>query len=95
MQLRFEDTRHEGDGYSLRLMRKDGSIILSLSGIEIEDAIHAGFIDPQNLHYSLFDFARMRGEVSSAARTVVGWHSGRESVEELLRSLDLRDRGPQ
>jgi len=78
--LKFGETRFEGDGRSLRLCALDGRLILELKGNEIEAAVRAGFLDPAEWHYSLFEYARMR--------TLPGVvESEREVVERFLRSM--------
>jgi hypothetical protein len=37
-----------------------GSVLLELKGTEIDDAVRAGFIDPDNCHYSMFEYAKIR-----------------------------------
>lgn len=78
--LKFGETRFESDARGLRLCTLDGRVILELEGHEVEAAVRAGFLDPADWHYSLFEYARMRdlpGVVESESQV----------VERFLRSM--------
>lgn len=57
---RFSETRLEHEGNRVRLRGRADEILLELRGVEVDDAERAGFIDRNNLHYSMFEYARMR-----------------------------------
>lgn len=63
--MRFKDTVFKGGSGHLKLRHVSGGLILELKGQEIADAVHAGFIDPQRLHHSMYEYARMLREVGS------------------------------
>jgi hypothetical protein len=60
IRVRFSETRLEREDNRLRLVDGGGAVLLELRGPEIDDAIRAGFVDPDNLHYSMFEYSRMR-----------------------------------
>ena len=57
---RFSETRLEREGNGLRLIGKADEVLLELRGFEIEDAVRAGFLDRNDFHFSMFEYARMR-----------------------------------
>ena len=57
---RFSETRLEQEHNHLRLVGQADEVILELKGHEIHDAVRAGFVDPANFHFSMFEFARIR-----------------------------------
>jgi hypothetical protein len=57
---RFAETRLEREGNQLRLIGKAEEILLELRGTEIDDAVRAGFLDRDDFHFSMFEYARMR-----------------------------------
>jgi hypothetical protein len=57
---RFSETRLEHEGSCVRLRGRADEILLELRGLELDDAERAGFIDRNNLHFSMFEYARMR-----------------------------------
>lgn len=64
---RFSETRLEQEGNRLRLRGRADEILLELRGVEVDDAERAGFIDRNNLHFSMFEYARMRATVPPIA----------------------------
>lgn len=48
------------DRSGLRLLDLEGNLILELLGSEIEEAIRAGFLDRNDLHFSMYAYARLR-----------------------------------
>lgn len=63
MKLKFGETSFEQDGTRIRLITSTGEVLLELQGYEVDKAVRAGFIDPNNYHYSMFEYVRMIGEV--------------------------------
>ena len=57
---RYSDTRLERDGKRLRLIGKADEVLLELRGHEIDEAVRAGFLDRNDFHFSMFEYARMR-----------------------------------
>jgi hypothetical protein len=57
---RFSETRLEQDSTRVRLRGRADEVLLELRGVELDDAERAGFIDRRNLHFSMFEYARMR-----------------------------------
>ena len=57
---RFSETRLEQEHNRVRLVGQADEVILELKGHEIHDAVRAGFVDPANFHFSMFEFARIR-----------------------------------
>jgi hypothetical protein len=66
MNVRFANTTLEGDRSHLRLLAPGGALMLELKGDEIEAAIRGGFLDPERLHFSMFEYARMRTELAGS-----------------------------
>jgi hypothetical protein len=50
----------ERDANRIRLLAGDDEVLLELRGHEIDAAIRAGFLDRDNVHYSMFEYARLR-----------------------------------
>ena len=79
--LKFRETRFESDAGGLRLRALDGRVILELERGEVEAAVRAGFLDPAEWHYSLFEYARMRAVPGAV-------ESESEVVDRFLRSIE-------
>ena len=60
-----ETTLVEKPGY-LALLDKSQKVVLELTGHEIEDAVRAGFLDPNDYHFSLFEHVRIDRETNRA-----------------------------
>lgn len=58
--MRFSETTLVRTDRVLRLLDASGGVLLELKGHEIEDAVRAGFVDLNNCHYSMFEYAQMR-----------------------------------
>lgn len=59
--LELADTRLEHMGKRLRLVEQtSGQVLLELKGPEVLDAMRAGFLDHENLHFSMFEYATLR-----------------------------------
>jgi hypothetical protein len=86
--IRFSKTVLEEGPGRLRLLDDTGIVLLEVEGHEIDDAIRGGFLDPRSLHYSMFEFWRIRQE--SRAQTVVGDVDSGRTVDLFLESLDFR-----
>jgi hypothetical protein len=84
---RFSKTVLEQDRGRLRLLNSDGVVLLEIGGYELEDAIRAGYLDPESLHYSMFEFWRIRQEVRT--QTVVGDVDAGRTVDRFIESLDF------
>lgn len=57
---RFSETRLERENNRLRLVSTTNEVLLELRGHEIDDAVRAGFLDRDNYHFSMFEYARIR-----------------------------------
>ena len=64
---KFSETRLEQEQRRLRLVGPHGETILELSGLEVDEAVRAGFIDRENYHFSMFEYARILAIQPSAA----------------------------
>jgi hypothetical protein len=62
--IRFSETVLEADGDHLRLADAWGRVLLDLRAHEVEDAIRRGDLNPQRLHFSMFEYYRIRSEAS-------------------------------
>lgn len=62
--IRFSETVLEADGDHLRLADAWGRVLLDLRAHEVEDAIRRGDLNPQRLHFSMFEYYRVRSEAS-------------------------------
>jgi hypothetical protein len=60
--LRFRHTQLVQGGGSLRLLDLEGNLILELRGREIGEAKRAGFLDARDNHFSMYAYARLKGE---------------------------------
>jgi len=63
--IRFSETVLEADGDHLRLADAWGRVLLDLQAHEVEEAIRQGDLNPQRLHFSMFEYYRIRSEASS------------------------------
>jgi hypothetical protein len=63
--IRFSETVLEADGGHLRLADAWGRVLLDLRASEVEEAIRRGDLNPQRLHFSMFEYYRIRSEASS------------------------------
>ena len=91
MPVRFANTTLEGDPSHLRLLAPGGAVLLELKSDEVEAAIRGGFLDPERLHFSMFEYARMRTELAGSA----GVHDRKRMSDGATvdRFLDSLDRG--
>jgi hypothetical protein len=62
MPIRFSETTLDEGPRHLRLMDSSGKLLLEMRGHEIDDAILAGFLDPSNYHFSMYEYARIQIE---------------------------------
>ncbi len=62
MSLRFDQTSLVQERGRLQLRSISGSVLFELQSSQTNEAIRLGFLDPTNLHYSLFQYARMTQE---------------------------------
>lgn len=62
--IRFSETVLEADGDHLRLADAWGRVLLDLRAHEVEEAIRRGDLNPQRLHFSMFEYYRFRSEAS-------------------------------
>lgn len=88
MDLRFSQTKVETNDVrsSVKLVNTNTQeAILELTRHELEDAIHQGYVDPDHLHYSLFEYHRIRGECVRAIH-----EDAVADVDELLSGLKPR-----
>lgn len=86
--MRFRDTRLEREETRVRLLDAAGRVLLELKGHEIDDAIRAGFVDPNNWHYSVFEYAEMRRTL----KPITAAHQARSDSfdSDLLSRFNIR-----
>lgn len=58
--VRFSETQLERDRNRLRLVGRGGEVLLDLRGHEIDEAVRAGFLNRDDYHFSMFEYARIR-----------------------------------
>jgi hypothetical protein len=69
-----------------------GNALLELKGYEIDDAIRAGFLDPADYHFSMYEYARIRTEtgLSSRGGCNTGFAQTQRQVDiDFLRELNI------
>lgn len=92
MPIRFSETTLDEGPRHLRLTDSSGKLLLELRGHEIEEAIRAGFLDPSNYHFSMYEYARIRMETGLSSE-VRGTKGPRKlpppSDADFLRSLNI------
>jgi hypothetical protein len=81
--IRFSETVLEADGDHLRLADAWGRVLLDLRAHEVEDAIRRGDLNPQRLHFSMFEYYRIRSEASD-----LEFDDGEELVEECDEAVE-------
>jgi hypothetical protein len=86
--IRFSKTVLEEGRDRLRLLDESGTVLLEVAGHEIDDAIRGGYLDPRSLHYSMFEYWRIRSE--SRSQHVAGDVDPGRTVDRFLESLDSR-----
>ncbi len=69
MRMRFIETKVEEKQGRIMLLAQSGQVLLEMNQVQYESAVRAGLIDPQNLHYSLYEYARMIRETSVVQST--------------------------
>lgn len=94
MQVKFQDTILESDRRHIKLLDRSGRILLELKGQEVADAIRAGFIEESDLHYSMFEYSRMRLELACVPKGPQGGPEDRKRSEpddnNFLKALNIR-----
>ena len=65
MPIRFSETILEEGRKHLKLIDSSGKVLLELKGHEIDEAVRAGFLDPSNYHFSMYEYTRIRMETGS------------------------------
>lgn len=84
--IRFsETTLFKGEG-RIGLLNAMGEMLIEIEGHELEDAVRTGFLDPTRLHHSLFEFWRIRLDVSES---MAEDDEPQTMVERFLNSLDI------
>ncbi len=89
MRMRFIETKVEEKQGRVMLVTQSGQVLLEMNQVQYESAVRAGLVDPQNLHYSLYEYARMIREtpvVASPSRTSP---SGSQSDRAFLASCNI------
>jgi hypothetical protein len=92
MAIRFSATRLDEGPRHLRLIDSSGTLLLELKGQDIEEAIRAGFLDPSDYHFSMYEYARIRMETGlcSENRATKGNRKPPPpSDSDFLRSLNI------
>ena len=92
MPIRFSETRLEEGARQLRLIDSSGKVLLELKGHEIDEAIRAGFLDPSDYHFSMYQYARIRMETGlySENRGTKGSRKPPpQSDSDFLRNLNI------
>jgi hypothetical protein len=70
--MTFRETRLiEKPGY-LALLDKSNKVVLELRGQEIDDAVRAGYLDPEDSHFSMFEYFRIGREADRAYMRELG-----------------------
>lgn len=88
--VRYCETVLAAEGDALRLTDKAGHLLLELTDSEVDEAIRAGYVDPERLHYSMFEYYRIRLETSRAQIPGLADHSDTaRAVDRFLDSLGL------
>lgn len=62
-RVRFSETSVVECGGALELVDRQGVALFRLTREEVEEAMHAGFLDPEDLHYTLYEYSRMIREI--------------------------------
>src|SRR3981081_4519522 len=100
--IRFSAPVLEADGDHLRLADAWGRVLLDLGAHEVEEAIRRGDLNPQRLHFSMFEYYRFRSEASPLERQEgdgVAEDENEENIEDesvgelvdrYLDSIDVR-----
>jgi hypothetical protein len=92
MPIRFSETTLDEGPAHLRLIDSSGKLLLELRRHEIDEAIRAGFLDPSDYHFSMYEYARIRMEtgLNSENRGTKGTRKQPPpSDAEFLRSLNI------
>ena len=92
MPIRFSETVLEEGHRHLKLIDSSGSVLLELRGHEIDEAVRAGFLDPSDYHFSLYEYARIRMETGlhSANRDTKGTKRHPQQFDNnFLRNLNI------
>jgi hypothetical protein len=92
MRVRFSETTLDQGRRHIRLMDLCGNALLELKGYEIDDAIRAGFLDPANYHFSMYEYARIRTEtgLSSSGTCKTGFAQSQRPFDiNFLRDLNI------
>ena len=63
MTIRFRETRLIRNGRNLTLLDYCGNMLLELNDREVDHAVRAGFLDSRDLHFSMYAYARLMGEL--------------------------------
>jgi hypothetical protein len=92
--VRFAETRLEHDGNRVRLVGRADEVLLELRGHEIDEAVRAGFVDRDNYHFSMFEYAKIRALTPGMAAVSAGPRetgpAGEAFDREYLSRLNIR-----
>jgi hypothetical protein len=92
MPIRFAETTLVEGQRHLRLIDSSGQLLLEMKGHEIDEAIRAGFLDPSNFHFSMYEYARIRLETGlhSDSRDTKGSKRNPQQFDNhFLRNLNI------
>ena len=92
MPIRFSETSLATGPDRYRLLGQSRQVILELQGEEIEEAIRGGFLDPNNLHATMFVHARMLEDLRTHADDIPADppRADGESDTDFLSRLNIR-----
>ncbi|HKB10886.1 MAG TPA: hypothetical protein VKD69_09530 [Vicinamibacterales bacterium] len=88
MPARLSETRLEREDGNLRLVDASGQVMLTVARNEVDDAVRMGFLDPDDYHYSMFEYARIKRDVATAT-TGAENRSARNPFERYLADQNI------
>ncbi len=89
MRMRFIDTKVEEKEDRVTLTTQSGHVLLEMTRLQYESAVRTGVIDPENLHYSLYEYARMIREGSNVAAAASQKLPSSDSDRDFLASCNI------
>jgi len=88
--MRFIETKVEENQDRVMLLTQSGQVLLEMNRVQYQSAVRAGFIDPENLHYSLYEYARMIKETSMVPSQYRQPFADSHSDRDFLASCNIR-----